>query len=93
VFEATVRELVRELVVELRRASDAARRDRAIAYYVAHLSRREKLPSLEAWLTPARRSQTRAQQRSVIEQLSAQLGRPLERVRLVHREQGSPDGG
>jgi hypothetical protein len=84
---------VRELVVELRRASDEARRDRAIAYYVAHLSRREKLPSLEAWLTPARRAQSRKQQQSVLEQLSAQLGRPLERVRLVHKDQGSPDAG
>jgi hypothetical protein len=84
---------MRELVVALRRADDAATRTRALAWYIAALSRRDKLMPLEEWLTPRRPGrQTRAQQRAVFEQLSARLGIPLRRVRLVTRERGSDAG-
>ena len=81
---------MRELVVALRRASDETTRARALAYWIAYLSRVEKPPPLDEWLTPRdRRRQTPAQQRSVLQQLSARLGIPLRRVRLVTQERGS----
>jgi hypothetical protein len=90
---------MRELVVAVRRADDDAQRARALAWYVAALSRRDKLPELGEWLRPAPApraggpKQTRAQQRAVFEQLSAQLGIPLQRTRLVATRGGDPDGG
>jgi hypothetical protein len=83
---------MRELVVALRRADDEATRTRALAWYIAALSRRDKLMPLEEWLTPRRRRQTRAQQRAVFDHLSATLGIPLRRTRLVPTRGGDPDG-
>jgi hypothetical protein len=85
--------LFRELVVAVRQAHEHVQRDKAHAYYVAALSRLERLPPLERWLATAPRRQTRAQQLAVAEHLSGQLGIPLRRTRLVRvTREGSSDG-
>ena len=90
IWDSTIRKLIREMVVAYRRNADRVQRDKALAYYTAMLARTEKLPPMERWLHVPRRRQTMADQRVVIDQLSAQLGIPLRVTRLVRRGRGSP---
>jgi hypothetical protein len=70
-----------EFEAEQLRRQDANRRDIAVAWYTAMLSRSEKIPTLDKLLTNGqRRRQTPAEQRLVLQQLSAQYGIPLREV-------------
>jgi hypothetical protein len=94
IWDSTIRELFRELVVAVRRAREDVQHDKALAYYVAALSRLDRLPPLERWLAVLPRRQTVAQQRHVVEHLSERLGIPLRRTRLVRvTREGSTSGG
>lgn len=83
-----MRQLCREFVVAKTRAIEEQERDVALAWYTANLVRAQKIPSLKELLRQLRpqRKQTRREQHAIVHQLSAQLGKPLKRVRLVHKE-------
>jgi hypothetical protein len=83
----TLRDVFREFVIYKQRQEDAHDRDIALAWHIAALERYDKtkpLPKLKSLLSGARKPQTRREQRGVLEQLSRQLGVPLQKVRLHH---------
>lgn len=57
----------------------------SMAWHVAALSRQEKLPELKRLLSTGTAKQTRAEQLSVMQQLSARFGIPLQKTNLIHR--------
>lgn len=78
----------------LERREDEQRRALALAWQTAAMSREDhKLPKLDALLAATRSTaqQTVAQQRTVLETLSAQYGQALRRTRLIRRDQ-TPSG-
>jgi hypothetical protein len=74
---------MREFEAATVRRSDEADRDITIAWYVAMLSRQEKVPSLQSLLKPAApmtQAQTREEQRRMLKHLSEYYRIPLREV-------------
>jgi hypothetical protein len=74
---------MREFEAATIRRSDESDRDITIAWYVAMLSRQEKVPSLQSLLKPAMRlaqGQTLAEQRAMVRHLSEYYRIPLREV-------------
>ena len=84
----TIRELFREFAIAKERRANEREAALSLAWHTAAFHRVEKLPKLETILQKARRSgpQTPAEQRTMIHILSDQLGIPVRRVRLIHKD-------
>lgn len=87
-WDLTLRELIREFVVSKRLNLNRYDDEMTIAWTTAALMRQEKLPKLDKLLARHQtlQQQPRKEQLMVIQSLSAQLGIPLRRVRLINRD-------
>ena len=75
-----MRELFREFVVGRQAQQDARDRAMSLAWHIAAFSRTERLPKLDAVLTPRRVVQSLPEQRAALQVLAAQYGIPLRTV-------------
>jgi hypothetical protein len=83
-----VRGLFREFRIAKQRLADTRDQAMSLAWHMAALQRAEKLPVLKSLLSKPEKPerQTVAQLGAVMQQLSAQLGIPIRRTRLIKRE-------
>ena len=86
----TIRQLFREFVMARRREKRDQERHLSLLWVAADLNARAsvgKLPTLKEFLRKSKgfEPQTRREQQSVIAQMSAQLGIPLQKTRLIRK--------
>lgn len=81
-WSLSLRELWNEFAAAKERLEQSVQRDLALAWHIEALHRQKQLPELSRLLRRhQRRPQTIAEQRGVLEMLSAQMGIPLRKAK------------